>query len=150
MILNGIEVSDGLIRRFLTLSALPGNEHIGLKQSKYVSSLAIANNLPTWMKSIGVDYFNEGSLIEENLNLCADIISSDHWILGNKVCDIYPGKISPSDIILIAYNLMGENFLGLYRSGSNLCVVATDKVKNIYCWRTIFESFEDFLDSFEL
>ncbi len=145
MLLNGIDICEDLISRFLHLSNLPGNQHPSIRQEAFVSESKAAENLPDWMHSYGVDYFNRDSLTKENADLAASVPAQSPWLTGEYAAGINPGKIDPDDLILIAFNMFKDYFAAIYRDGNELRVVVMDRVDGKICWRTVYNRFEDFL-----
>ena len=146
MVLNGVNLKDEVISRFLRLSELPGDEHPSVKQQRFVSQSRASSKLPEWMYSSGVDYFDEASLIAENEGLAARLPIESPWLIGSELSGRYPGRVDPQDIILIAYNMLDEYSAAIFCDKGELKLLAMSRVDGIMCWTVVFDRFEDFLD----
>lgn len=148
MKLNGFDVSDSLIDRFLKLSSLPGGRHPSIKQQEYVSALTYCTALPKWMCSAGVSYFRMDSLIKENAALAA--AGADSWISSIPLCQSSREVVSSDKIVLIAHGIFDDFFCAIYFSESGAKVISMNLSDEGVCWVEISDSFEKFLDCLEL
>lgn len=149
MILNSIDVNDELIYRYLSMSSLPGDGNVSLKQQAYVSSLADRGNLPHWASEPGMFFFDERSLKKENDNLAARIADGP-WLSGVSGISIFPGSVRPDDLVLVGGNFMEEHFIGLWRQNENFSVIISEDINGKFVWREAFNNFEDLLKTLNI
>ncbi len=145
MLLNEVDVREDLILRFLNLSDLPGSQHPGVKQEEFVSKSKAAGALPDWMYSSGIDYFDRDSLIKENRSLAGRLPIEIPWLMGEYTEGVFPGRVDPERLILIAYNILKDYSAAIYLDEDELRLIAMDQVDGKTCWVTIYDRFEDFL-----
>lgn len=143
MKLNGNEVDDRLIDRFLKLSNLPGDDHPSIKQKIFVSKSTAHNIIPKWMYSSGIDYFRKDSLISENANLFSGS-GSNVWF-SNVRMENESSEVHVAELVLIAYNILDDFFVALHFKGERPRVIAMDARNEGVFWIEIYEDFEDFL-----
>lgn len=150
MILNGIDIDQSEVDRYLKISHLPGGGNSSLKQLAYVNSIESAYVLPAWMLQDGMSYFGESSLVKENDKLPQRVNETGPWLAGNLSPSIYPGRVDPENLILIGGNFMEEQFVALCQGRDGVYVVVSEDVDGKFFWRKIFDSFGDFLDNLQL
>lgn len=146
VILNNIIIDNEIMFRFLRLSELPGGGHPSIRQQKFVSQSRASSIIPEWMYASGIDYFDKKSLLKENDDLAARLPIQSPWLAGSDVSGVYPGKIDPKNIILIANNILYDYSASIFFDNKWRLAVM-DRIDGRICWVEVFDGFENFLDS---
>ncbi len=145
MQINGIEVCDECVERFLLLSNLPGDDPDGIKQVKLIALSAASKKIPEWMYSSGIEYFDKNALLKVNEHLAMRMQSVAPWMVGNKVVGVYPGEVDLNNLILIAYNILDDLSAAIFLDGGSWKLIFLGRVDGKLCWRVAYDQAEDFL-----
>lgn len=151
---NGIEVPADILEGLLRLSALrdaygrTGHPQSWLGETPAGQRLGQAGLGFDWMLDEVTEYFTLAVMASQNALMRASIVAGNCMLAGLNVHDDLFRAVDPKDLVLIGYNLLGDDFFALVRSGNadaSLALMALCRRDGVDGWGLVHENMTEFL-----